>query len=60
MSQKREKLIEIKLVKIDLKLELKHTQSIFDIKTAKPNISNFKDFKRTLLEWVAVVLFEKP
>ncbi|HOK14393.1 MAG TPA: TdeIII family type II restriction endonuclease, partial [Candidatus Kapabacteria bacterium] len=25
-----------------------------DLKTAKPNISNFKDFKRTLLEWAAI------
>ncbi len=29
---------------------------LFDIKTAKPNISNFKDFKRTLLEWIAIYL----
>jgi len=32
----------------------------FDIKTAKPNISNFKDFKRTLLEWIGVYLTEHP
>lgn len=31
---------------------------LFDIKTPKPNISNFKDFKRTLLEWVAIYLLE--
>jgi len=30
------------------------------LKTAKPNVSNFKDFKRTLLEWVAIALAEKP
>ena len=29
---------------------------IFDLKTAKPNISNFKDFKRTLLEWAGIAL----
>ena len=29
---------------------------LFDIKTAKPNAGGFKEFKRTLLEWVAVVL----
>jgi len=28
------------------------------LKTAKPNISNFKDFKRTLLEWIAIYLAE--
>lgn len=32
---------------------------LFDIKTAKPNKGGFKEFKRTLLEWVAVVLTEK-
>jgi len=29
---------------------------LFDLKTAKPNISNFKDFKRTLLEWAGIIL----
>jgi type II restriction enzyme len=33
---------------------------LFDLKTAKPNISNFKDFKRTLLEWVAIYLSKHP
>jgi len=33
---------------------------LFDIKTTKPNISNFKDFKRTLLEWVAIYLSKHP
>ena len=33
---------------------------LFDLKTAKPNISNFKDFKRTLLEWVAIFLATNP
>jgi polyhydroxyalkanoate synthesis regulator phasin len=32
----------------------------FDIKTAKPNAGGFKEFKRTLLEWVAVVLAQNP
>ncbi len=31
---------------------------LIDIKTVKPNKSNFIDFKRTLLEWVAVELAE--
>ncbi len=33
---------------------------LFDLKTAKPNISNFIDFKRTLLEWVAIYLAKDP
>ena len=33
---------------------------LFDLKTAKPNISNFKDFKRTLLEWAAIYLAANP
>ena len=33
---------------------------LFDIKTAKPNKGDFKEFKRTLLEWTAVVLSENP
>jgi len=33
---------------------------LFDIKTAKPNKGGFKEFKRTLLEWSAAVLSEKP
>ncbi len=33
---------------------------LFDIKTAKPNAGGFKEFKRTLLEWVAAVLAENP
>ena len=33
---------------------------LFDIKTAKPNKGNFKEFKRTLLEWSATVLSENP
>lgn len=33
---------------------------MFDIKTAKPNAGSFKEFKRTLLEWVAAVLADEP
>jgi type II restriction enzyme len=29
---------------------------LFDLKTAKPNAGGFREFKRTLLEWVAIVL----
>jgi len=33
---------------------------LFDLKTAKPNVGQFQGFKRTLLEWVAVVLASNP
>lgn len=48
---------KLRTVKVDIYLE-DHDDNIylFDLKTAKPNISNFKDFKRTLLEWVGIVL----
>jgi len=35
-------------------------QYLFDIKTAKPNVGGFREFKRTLLEWVAVKLAAEP
>lgn len=52
---------KMKTVKVDL-LVADHDGSfhLFDLKTAKPNISNFKDFKRTLLEWVAIFLATNP
>ena len=47
--------------RVDLFLE-NHEGSIFlfDVKTAKPNKSNFQDFKRTLLNWCAIVLAKNP
>ena len=52
---------KVKPTKVDLRLE-KESGEIYliDLKTAKPNKGNFKEFKRTLLEWVAVVLYENP
>jgi type II restriction enzyme len=51
------KINQLKTVKIDLFVETAQgEQFLFDLKTAKPNISNFKDFKRTLLEWAGIVL----
>ncbi len=51
----------LKTVKVDLFLKNRDDSiHLFDLKTAKPNISNFKDFKRTLLEWVAIILFKNP
>jgi len=52
---------ELRTVKADLFLESKDGEIfLFDLKTAKPNISNFKDFKRTLLEWAGIVLTQNP
>lgn len=51
----------IRTVKVDLYVKDKKDEVfLFDLKTAKPNISNFKDFKRTLLEWAAISLTENP
>lgn len=52
---------KIKPIKVDIWLERKNDELfLFDIKTAKPNIGGFKEFKRTLLEWVACILAENP
>jgi type II restriction enzyme len=50
----------VKPTRVDVYLESKNGEIyLFDIKTAKPNKGNFKEFKRTLLEWTATVLSEK-
>jgi len=55
------KMNKIKTVKVDLfVLGYDGIAHLFDLKTAKPNISNFKDFKRTLLEWIAIFLAKNP
>jgi len=52
---------KLKTVKVDLFVQsTDETVHLFDLKTAKPNISNFKDFKRTLLEWIAIYLAKNP
>ena len=51
----------LKPARVDLYLENnKGDVFLFDLKTAKPNISNFKDFKRTLLQWCAIALAKNP
>lgn len=51
----------VKPTKVDVWLESETGELFFfDIKTAKPNKGGFKEFKRTLLEWVACVLAENP
>ena len=55
------KINELRTVKADLFLERKDGETfLFDLKTVKPNISNFKDFKRALLEWAGIVLTQNP
>ena len=52
---------EVKPTIVDVFLEdEKGRLFLIDIKTAKPNKGGFKEFKRSLLEWVAVVLADKP
>lgn len=51
----------VKLTKIDIWLESENGELfLFDLKTAKPNAGGFKEFKRTLLEWVAAILAINP
>jgi hypothetical protein len=55
------KMTEVRPTRVDVRLESKSGELfLFDIKTAKPNVGGFKEFKRTLLEWVAVTLAENP
>lgn len=52
---------KVKLTLVDVWVESQSGELfLFDIKTAKPNAGGFKEFKRTLLEWVAAVLAENP
>jgi len=52
---------KLRTVKVDLFVKSNDGGiHLFDLKTAKPNISNFKDFKRTLLEWIAIYLSKHP
>lgn len=49
---------QVKPTKVDVWLESIDGQVfLIDLKTVKPNIGEFKGFKRTLLEWVAVELY---
>ncbi len=58
---KEGKINKISTVKVDLFIQdKKESIFLFDLKTVKPNISNFKDFKRTLLEWCAIELYKNP
>jgi type II restriction enzyme len=55
------KMRKVRLTKVDIKLVTENGEIILvDLKTAKPNAGDFKEFKRTLLEWVAATLAENP
>ena len=55
------KMIVVKPTKVDIFMQDgKGGYFLFDLKTAKPNKGGFKEFKRTLLEWVAIVLADNP
>lgn len=55
------KMKKVKPTRVDVLIESNSGELfLFDIKTAKPNAGGFKEFKRTLLEWVAAVLAEDP
>lgn len=52
---------KVRAVKADLMARDKAgALHLFDLKTAKPNLINFKDFKLTLLEWTAIRLAREP
>jgi type II restriction enzyme len=52
---------EVKPTKVDIKLVGRDgTIYLIDLKTAKPNAGGFKEYKRTLLEWVAATLASDP
>ena len=51
----------VKPTLVDVYLETNQDEIyLFDIKTAKPNKGDFKEFKRTLLEWSAAILSKNP
>jgi len=55
------KLNEVKLTKVDIWLESNDGKLyLLDMKTVKPNIGEFKGFKRTLLEWAAAEMVKDP
>lgn len=55
------RMVEVKPTVVDIWIEDSgNSLHMFDLKTAKPNKGGFKEFKRTLLEWAAVVLAENP
>ena len=48
--------LSVKLTKIDVLLQRDNKLYLVDIKTAKPNKSNFENYKRQLLEWMGAFI----
>lgn len=59
-SQQKGETSIIKPTKVDLFLQKDNNVYLIDIKTAKPNRGGFKEFKRTLLTWVACFAYNNP
>jgi type II restriction enzyme len=54
-------MVPVNLTRVDLMVESSDNEFyFFDLKTAKPNAGNFREYKRTLLEWVAAFLAINP
>ncbi len=52
---------KVKLTRVDIWLENNEGELfLFDLKTVKPNKGNFREYKRTLLEWTAAELARDP
>lgn len=52
---------EFKSVKVDLFLVSKQDEVfMFDLKTVKPNMTDFVSYKRNMLEWLAVYFYQHP
>jgi len=55
------KMIRVKLTNVDIAVQSYQNEIyFFDLKTAKPNAGEFKQFKRNLLEWAAAYLADNP
>ncbi len=52
--------VPVRLSKIDVLLQHENKIYLVDIKTAKPNVSGFQKYKRTLLEWMGAYLEINP
>ena len=48
--------VNVNLTKIDVLLQRDNELYLFDIKTAKPNKGNFRNYKRMLLQWMGAYL----
>jgi len=51
----------LKSVNVDLFLVSKNNEVfMFDLKTVKPNITDFTSYKRNLLQWLAIYFYQNP